>query len=128
VSISCSGVNNSIVVNDTNPSSPLLIKCSIAVQLQESKLSMEAQLRAEIQAEYMIKLQEMKLDGNKNILELESKLREELSQVKDERERWKSEQEDLMKIVRESQQQFESVREVFKSMSFIFLLWRKCIT
>ncbi len=128
MSISCSGVNNSIVVNDTNPSSPLLIKCSIAVQLQESKLSMEAQLRAEIQAEYMIKLQEMKLDGNKNILELESKLREELSQVKDERERWKSEQEDLMKIVRESQQQFESVREVFKSMSFIFLLWRKCIT
>lgn len=128
MSISCSGVNNSIVVNDTNPSSPLLIKCSIAVQLQESKLSMEAQLRAEIQAEYMIKLQEMKLDGNNNILELESKLREELSQVKDERERWKSEQEDLMKRVRESQQQFESVREVFKSMSFIFLLWRKCIT
>ena len=81
---------------------------------------MEAQIREELESEYMTKQQEMIASyGNENISDLESKLREELSQVKGERERWKSEQEDLMKRVRESQKQFESVREGFKSTSFI---------
>lgn len=81
---------------------------------------MEAQIREELESEYMTKQQEMIASyGNENISDLESKLREELLQVKGERERWKSEQEDLMKRVRESQKQFESVREGFKSTSFI---------
>ena len=81
---------------------------------------MEAQIREELESEYMTKQQEMIASyGNENISDLESKLREELLQVKGERERWKSEQEDLMKRVRESQQQFESVREGFKSTSVI---------
>lgn len=81
---------------------------------------MEAQIREELESEYMTKQQEMIASyGNENISDLESKLREELLQVKGERERWKSEQEDLMKRVRESQKQFETVREGFKSTSFI---------
>jgi chromosome segregation ATPase len=81
---------------------------------------MEAQIREELESEYMTKQEEMIASyGNENISDLESKLREELLQVKGERERWKSEQEDLMKRVRESQKQFESVREGFKSTSFI---------
>jgi hypothetical protein len=94
-------------------------KNSIAVQLQDSKLSMEAQIREELESEYMLKQQEIIASyGDRKISDLESKLREELTQVKGERERWKSEQEDLMKKVRDSQQQFECVREGFKSTSY----------
>lgn len=96
--------------------------CSIAIQLKESKISLETQIREELEAEYMVKQQEIIASyENKNLSDLESKLREELSQVKDERERWKSEQEDLMKRIIDSQQQFESVREGFKSTSLFFL-------
>jgi len=77
---------------------------------------MEAQIREELESEYLVKQQEIISSyENRNVSNLESKLREELLQVKDERERWKSEQEDLMKKVRDSQQQFEIVREGFKS-------------
>ena len=103
---------------------------SIAVQLQDSKLSMEAQIREELESEYMLKQQEIIASyGDRNISDLESKLREELTQVKGERERWKSEQEDLMKRVRDSQQQFECVREGFKSTSYSLLFFaRRVIT
>ena len=74
------------------------------MQLHDTKLAMEAQIREELEAEYAAKQ-----EGERgSISELEIKLRRQLSQAK-------SEQEDLMMKVRDSQQQFQVVREGFKS-------------
>jgi hypothetical protein len=77
------------------------------VQLHDAKLAMELQIREELQAEY--KAQQEKDDG-RSISDLENALRMQLMQAK-------SEQEDLLMKVRDSQQQFQAVREGFRSTS-----------
>ncbi|KAL7539983.1 hypothetical protein ACHAXR_009782 [Thalassiosira sp. AJA248-18] len=83
----------------------------IAAQLHEQKIAMETQIRGELEAEFHGKQQEVSTAAK----ELEDQLRQQLFQVKDEREKWKSEQEEIQKKVLDSQQQFEQVREGFKS-------------
>ena len=46
-------------------------------------------------------------------------MREQLTKVTEERERWKEEQLEIQKKVLDSQQQFEKVREGFKSKCII---------
>jgi hypothetical protein len=65
---------------------------------------MEAQIREELEAEYAAQQE----DESRSISELENKLRRQLAQAK-------SEQEDLLMKVRDSQKQFQEVREGFKS-------------
>jgi chromosome segregation ATPase len=77
---------------------------SIAVQLHDTKLVMEAQIRDELEAEYAAQQE----DESRSISELENTLRRQLAQAK-------SDQEDLLMKVRDSQQQFQAVREGFKS-------------
>lgn len=73
---------------------------------------MESQIREELEAEYS----SARLPpAGTSVSELEEKLRSQLSQVKEERERWKKEQGEIQKKVLNSQAQFEKVREGFKS-------------
>ena len=65
---------------------------------------METQIRDELEAEYAAQQE----DESRSISELENTLRRQLAQAK-------SEQEDLLMKVRDSQQQFQAVREGFKS-------------
>ena len=65
---------------------------------------MEAQIRDELEAEYAAQQE----DESRSISELENTLRRQLAQAK-------SDQEDLLMKVRDSQQQFQAVREGFKS-------------
>ena len=66
---------------------------------------MESQIRQEVEAELM--------EGASN--EVVEKLRLQLVQVEEERQRWQSEQEEIQRKVMNSQVQFEKVREGFKS-------------
>ncbi len=78
---------------------------SIAAQLHDAKIAMELQIREELEAELTAQQEE---DDSRSISDLENALRRQLSQAK-------SEQEDLLMKVRDSQQQFQAVREGFKS-------------
>ncbi len=73
-------------------------------RLHDTKLVMEAQIRDELEAEYAAQQE----DESRSISELENTLRRQLAQAK-------SDQEDLLMKVRDSQQQFQAVREGFNS-------------
>jgi chromosome segregation ATPase len=73
--------------------------------LHDAKIAMERQIREELEAELTAQQEE---DDSRSISDLENALRRQLSQAK-------SEQEDLLMKVRDSQQQFQAVREGFKS-------------
>ena len=66
---------------------------------------MELQIREELEAELTAQQEE---DDSRSISDLENALRRQLSQAKSEQEDW------LMKV-RDSQQQVQAVREGFKS-------------
>jgi len=76
----------------------------IAVQLNDAKIAMETQIREELEAEYAAQQEE---DKGGSISDLKNALRRQLLQAK-------SEQEDLLMKVGDSQQQFQAVREGFK--------------
>lgn len=80
----------------------------IAAQLHDQKITMEAEIREELEAEYLSKHQE---ESNAN----KGKLEDQLRQVMEERKRWQAEQTEIQKKVLDSQAQFEKVREGFKS-------------
>ena len=81
---------------------------------------MEVQIREELEAEYLAQRPAQQHDDEEvskvtsNTKALEEQLRRQLLQVKDERERWTREQDEIQKKVMDSQQQFEKVRDGFK--------------
>ena len=83
---------------------------SIAKQLHDSKIQLETQIRAELEAEYCANPQK-----GSNVTELENQLRQQLQQVTDERKRWQFDQEEINKKLINSQVQFGKVRDGFKS-------------
>ncbi|KAL7440873.1 hypothetical protein ACHAXM_007500 [Skeletonema potamos] len=106
----------------------------LAVQLHESKLAMESQIRKELEEEYQSSSSKQPYapnsksksfhdasapqpsgDGAATIqFELEENLRMQLMQVKEERERWTREQEEFQAKVLLSQQQLSQVRDGYK--------------
>lgn len=108
----------------------------LAVQLHESKLAMESQIRKELQEEYGMQSssshsmnksksfhdsrgslpQSSGHDSNTSAMqnEIEQNLRTQLQQVKQERERWTREQEEFQQKVLLSQQQLSQVRDGYK--------------
>lgn len=109
----------------------------LAVQLHESKLAMESQIRKELQEEYGMQSlsshssmnksksfhdsrgslpQSSGHDSNASAMqnEIEQNLRTQLQQVKQERERWTREQEEFQQKVLLSQQQLSQVRDGYK--------------
>lgn len=113
----------------TRPNPPYLPLHSIAVQLQEQKVAVEAMLRDQLEEEYRNRAMDpQNLDassatgsiglargGTEEEQRLEEQLRNQLLQVKEERERWKSEQDEIQKKVISSQAQFTQVKDGFKS-------------
>lgn len=107
------------------PASPSLPQCrarrSIAAQLHNQKIEMEAQIREQLEAEY-------RRDGpggngeaaaaaadDDSVNELKEQLRDQLLKVKEERDRWQVEQEKIQSRLVDSQGQFAKVREGYKS-------------
>ena len=106
----------------------------LAVQLHESKLAMESQIRKELEKEYQsssssaknksksfhdagVSAPQANGQGSGAIemqLEIEKNLRMQLQQVKEERERWTKEQEEFQGKVLLSQQQLSQVRDGYK--------------
>lgn len=99
----------------------------LAAQLRESKANMEQQIREELEARYAAgdgRSVDGSVDGGGSQAGsvAAARLREQLLQVKEERERWQREQEEFTEKIIQSQKQFEMVREGFKSECF-FVLW-----
>lgn len=97
---------------------------SIAKQLHDSKIALEAQIRAELEAEYhnsnsSQQRQNGHSSASSNNRDLEDQLRKQLLQVAEERKRWTIDQEEINQKLIHSQHQFEKVREGFKS-TFVF--------
>ena len=88
----------------------------LAIQLHESKLAMEAQVRKELEEEYLAQSSSIpnKSSADAAEHEIENNLRTQLEQVKEERERWTKEQEEFQAKVLLSQQQLSQVREGYK--------------
>jgi len=109
----------------------------LAVQLQESKVDMELQIRKELEEEYRSSSHRppaksksksfhgAEISASQSIgegggasppiqLEIEKNLRMQLQQVKEERERWTNEQEEFQAKVLLSQQQLTQVRDGYK--------------
>jgi len=105
----------------------------LAVQLHESKLAMESQIRKELEEEYQSSSSQQPKNKSKSFhdvsapqsigqgsgattiqFEIEENLRMQLQQVKEERERWTKEQEDFQAKVLLSQQQLSQVRDGYK--------------
>jgi len=91
----------------------------LAAQLRESKANMEQQIREELEARYAAgdgRSVDGSVDGGGSQAGsvAAARLREQLLQVKEERERWQREQEEFTEKIIQSQKQFEMVREGFK--------------
>lgn len=80
--------------------------------MHDSKIQLETQIRAELEAEYTTNNPQMK---NGNVTDLENQLRQQLQQVTEERKRWQFDQEEINKKLINSQVQFGKVRDGFKS-------------
>ena len=104
----------------------------LAVQLKESEATIEARIRKEVEEEYKHLLKQQHQSKSKSFntsegkneapsssgafqKELEEQLRQQLQQVKEERERWQTEQEEFQNKVLLSKQQLDKIREGYRA-------------
>ena len=103
-------------VQHTHASPPINIYLRIAAKMHEERIAMEAQIREEIKAEYHTDWDPEVIYDDGEYNELEGRIvLDELLQVEEDREQWRSEREAVRTMLSNSKAEFDEVCKGLKS-------------